>query len=76
VVADDSGVVFVPVDRAADVIAAAEQIQAREAAIAADIRAGVVIDQAMHDARLAGQTPAGSDTPSAIPTATDEENTQ
>ena len=76
VVADDSGVVFVPLDRAADVIAAAEQIQAREAAIAADIRAGVAIDQAMHDARLAGQTPAGNATTSDVPTATDEENTQ
>jgi len=55
VIADDSGIVFVPVSRAAEVITAAEQIRAREAAVAADIRAGVAIDQAMHDARLAGQ---------------------
>ena len=57
-------------------IAAAEQIQAREAAIAADIRAGVAIDKAMHDARLAGQTRPGNATTSDIPTATDEENAQ
>ncbi len=56
VIADDSGVVFVPADRADEVLAAAEAIVEREAAIAADIRSGVRIDQAMHDARLAGQT--------------------
>jgi len=54
VIADDSGVVFVPADRAEEVLAAAEAIVEREAAISADIRAGVRIDQAMHDARLAG----------------------
>ncbi|WP_457206481.1 RraA family protein [Nocardioides sp. P5_C9_2] len=54
VVADDSGVVFVPADRAEEVLAAAEAIVEREAAISADIRAGVRIDQAMNDARLAG----------------------
>lgn len=54
VIADDSGVVFVPVRRAEEVLAAAEAIVEREAAISADIRAGVRIDQAMHDARLAG----------------------
>jgi len=56
VIADDSGVVFVPADRADEVLAAAEAIVQREAAISADIRAGVRIDQAMHDARLAGNT--------------------
>jgi len=56
VMADDSGVVFVPADRAREVLAAAEAIVEREAAISADIRAGVRIDQAMHDARLAGDT--------------------
>ncbi|MGQ1838660.1 RraA family protein [Kocuria turfanensis] len=56
VVADDSGVVFVPRTRAEDVLERAESIVAREAAIAADIRGGVAIDQAMHDARLAGTT--------------------
>jgi len=40
VVADGSGVVFVPAGRAADVIAAAEQIAAREAAMARRLRAG------------------------------------
>jgi regulator of RNase E activity RraA len=55
VIADDSGVVFVPAARAEEVLAAAEAIVARESAISADIRAGVRIDQAMHDARLAGQ---------------------
>jgi regulator of RNase E activity RraA len=54
-IADDSGVVFVPMTRAVEVLAAAEGIQVREAAIIADVRAGVPIDQAMHDARLAGQ---------------------
>jgi regulator of RNase E activity RraA len=55
VIADDSGVVFIPAGRAAEVLDAAETIVEREAAIAADIRAGVRIDHAMHDARLAGQ---------------------
>jgi regulator of RNase E activity RraA len=54
-IADDSGVVFVPRTRAEEVLEAAEAIVEREAAISADIRAGVRIDQAMHDARLAGQ---------------------
>jgi 4-hydroxy-4-methyl-2-oxoglutarate aldolase len=40
VVADGSGVVFVPAGRAADVIAAAERIAAREAAMADRLRAG------------------------------------
>jgi len=55
VMADDSGIVFIPANRAAEVLDAAEAIVEREAAISADIRAGVPIDQAMHDARLAGQ---------------------
>lgn len=54
VLADDSGVVFVPVGRAGEVLTAAEAIRDREAAISADLRAGTPIDQAMHDARLAG----------------------
>jgi 4-hydroxy-4-methyl-2-oxoglutarate aldolase len=40
VIADGSGVVFVPAGRAADVIAAAEEIAAREAAMARRLRAG------------------------------------
>jgi regulator of RNase E activity RraA len=55
VIADPSGVVFVPAGRAEEVLASAEAIVRREAAISAAIRAGVRIDQAMHDARLAGQ---------------------
>jgi regulator of RNase E activity RraA len=56
VIADDSGVAFVPQQRASEVISRAEQILVRESAIAADIRAGIPINKAMHDARLAGQT--------------------
>lgn len=40
VVADGSGVVFLPAGRAADIIAAAEAIAAREAAMARRIRGG------------------------------------
>ena len=40
VVADGSGVVFIPAGRAADVIAAAEEIAAKEAAMARRLRAG------------------------------------
>ncbi|MGH3301865.1 MAG: RraA family protein [Streptosporangiaceae bacterium] len=40
VVADGSGVVFVPAGRAGDVVAAAERIAAREAAMAGRLRAG------------------------------------
>lgn len=40
VIADGSGVVFIPAGRAADVIAAAEQIAAKEAAMARRLRAG------------------------------------
>jgi regulator of RNase E activity RraA len=53
-VADDSGVVFVPRARAEDVLDKAEAIVRRETAIAADIRAGKAVTEAMHDARLAG----------------------
>lgn len=54
VIADDSGVVFIPRDAAEEVIASAERIQSRERAITADILGGAPINQAMHDARLAG----------------------
>jgi regulator of RNase E activity RraA len=40
VVADGSGVVFLPAGRAADIVAAAEHIAAREAAMASRLRAG------------------------------------
>jgi regulator of RNase E activity RraA len=54
VVADESGIAFVPRDRADLVLVAAEAIAGRERAIAADLRAGVPLPQAMRDARLAG----------------------
>ena len=59
VIADDSGVAFVPAGWAEEVLAAAEAIVVREAAITADIRAGIRIDRAMHDARLAGSSQSG-----------------
>ncbi|MCH1865298.1 RraA family protein [Nocardioides sp. CFH 31398] len=58
VLADDSGVVFVPADHADRVLAAAEVIVEREASICTDVRAGTPIDHVMHDARLAGQSQA------------------
>ncbi|MFI0423504.1 RraA family protein [Spongiactinospora sp. 9N601] len=54
VVADESGVVFVPRARARDVLLAAQALDQRERAIADDLRAGVPLDAAMRDARLAG----------------------
>ena len=60
-VADDSGVVFVPRARAEEVLDTAEAIVGREAAIAADIRAGKTMTEAMHDARLAGTAEAATD---------------
>ena len=54
VVADTTGVAFVPRARALEVLELASAVQAREHAIAADLRAGVPLPQAMHDARLAG----------------------
>lgn len=47
VMADGSGVVFLPAARAGDILAAAEDIFAREQAMARDIDAGVPIDQVM-----------------------------
>ena len=54
VIADATGVAFVPRARAAEVLGVAAAVQERERAIAADLRAGVPLPQAMHDARLAG----------------------
>jgi regulator of RNase E activity RraA len=72
VVADDSGVVFVPRDRAEQVLDRAEATVAREAAIAADIRAGAAMTEAMHDARLAGSAPVpGTAGPGTEPAATE-----
>lgn len=54
VVADGGGVVVVPRDRAAEVLQAAQRLADREAAIEAEVRAGVPLPKAMRDARLAG----------------------
>ena len=54
VLGDEVGVVVVPAGRAEEVLAAALEIVAREAAIAADLHAGIPLADAMRDARLAG----------------------
>ena len=54
VMADEGGVVVIPRDRAAEVLAAAYGVRAREEQIEAEVRAGVPLPQAMRDARLAG----------------------
>ncbi|MEH0553584.1 RraA family protein [Streptomyces sp. B21-101] len=55
VVADETGLVVVPRDRAEEVAEIATAIVARERAIADEVRAGAPLSQAMHDARLAGE---------------------
>jgi regulator of RNase E activity RraA len=54
VFADATGVAFVPRARAVEVLKQATAVAERERAIAADLRAGVPLPKAMHDARLAG----------------------
>lgn len=54
VIADETGVAIVPIERSAEVLALAQAIAARERSIAADLRKGVALPNAMHDARLAG----------------------
>ena len=54
VMADEGGVVVIPRGRAAEVLAAARGIRAREEQIEAEVRAGVPLPQAMRDERLAG----------------------
>lgn len=49
VVADGSGVVFVPQERAAEVIATAERLAAREAAMVSAVRAGRSVEDVMAD---------------------------
>lgn len=52
VLADRNGVVFVPADRAADVITLAERIVARETAMAEAVRAGRPVGEVMHDSKF------------------------
>ena len=47
VIADWTGAVFVPADRAGEVIATAETIAEREALMAADVRAGKSVVEVM-----------------------------
>jgi len=54
VVADETGVVFVPRDRAVEVLEYAEALARREQAISIDLKAGVPLPEAMRDSRLAG----------------------
>ncbi|HEX4253421.1 MAG TPA: hypothetical protein VH008_36515, partial [Pseudonocardia sp.] len=54
VLADETGVVVVPRQRAEEVARIATAIAARERAIADEVRAGAPLSRAMHDARLAG----------------------
>lgn len=52
VVADETGVVFVPREHAHQVLATAQAVATREAGIAQDIEGGRSMQEAMHDARL------------------------
>ncbi|UVJ38969.1 RraA family protein [Arthrobacter sp. CJ23] len=54
VLADETGVVVVPGSRLEEVLEHAQGVAAREQAIAAELRAGVALHEAMRDARLAG----------------------
>ena len=54
VIADETGVAFVPRTHAEKVLEAAQGIAARERSIADDLRAGIALPDAMRDARLAG----------------------
>jgi regulator of RNase E activity RraA len=54
VMADEGGLVVIPRERAAEVLAAARDVRAREDQIEAEVAAGVPLPQAMRDARLAG----------------------
>ena len=52
VIADGSGVVFVPADRAEEVIAAAERLAERQARMAAAVREGRSVIEVMHDTQF------------------------
>src|SRR5680860_1414257 len=58
VIADGSGVVFIPAGRAAEVLSTAEAIASLEAAMTAAVRAGRPVTEVMHDTSF--QTDAGS----------------
>lgn len=60
VLADETGVVFVPSDSAQAVLRHAADVAERERAIADDLRAGIPLPRAMRDARLAGTEQGGS----------------
>jgi 4-hydroxy-4-methyl-2-oxoglutarate aldolase len=49
VIADGSGVVFIPEERAEEVIAAAERLAARQAAMVQAVRSGRSVVEVMHD---------------------------
>ncbi len=52
VIADSSGVVFVPAGRAEEVVALSERFAAREAAMAEAVRSGKSVVDVMHDSRF------------------------
>ncbi|MFD7501389.1 RraA family protein [Streptomyces sp. NPDC059850] len=54
VVADETGVAFVPRARAHEILRAAQAVARRESAIAEELRGGASLPDAMRDARLAG----------------------
>jgi regulator of RNase E activity RraA len=54
VMADEDGVIVVPREHVAEVLGAARRLAEREAAIEAEVRAGIPLPEAMLDARLAG----------------------
>lgn len=56
VLADETGVVVVPSSHLDEVLERAQGVAAREQSIAADLRAGLALHEAMRDARLAGIT--------------------
>lgn len=65
VLADGSGVVFVPADRAAEVLAAAERLAARQEQMVAAVRSGRSVVDVMHDSQFTSALNAASDTPTA-----------
>jgi regulator of RNase E activity RraA len=54
VIADRNGVAFIPAGRAAEVVAFAERIVAREETMAAAVLAGEPVTSVMHDTKFPG----------------------